>query len=76
MTVVSLTLGVIFGVMAVVSANEYFALASGRMVIDFIPWETNGESQREYIRWVRSVALLSGLGGIASFMFAYSRRTR
>ncbi len=72
--VVWLTTGTVFGAIAVASANEYFALASGRMVIDFIPWETNGESQRQYIRTIRTVALVSTLGCITSFVLAFRLR--
>ena len=68
-------LGVILGVLAVLSTNEYIQLASGYTVMDFLPWERNAELQRAYIADVRMLAIGSTCGCLAAFMFAFYRRS-
>jgi len=70
------TLGVVLGVIAVVSTNSYIELATGYRIVDFIPWETNGESQRLYRARVGQLAMVSAVGCLASFMFAFYRRAK
>jgi hypothetical protein len=70
------TVGVVLGVIAVVSTNQYIELATGYRIVDFIPWETNGESQRLYRARMGQLAMMSAAGCLASFMFAFSRRSR
>ncbi len=69
------TLGVILGVLAVLSTNEYIQLASGYTVMDFLPKERHGDIQREYIADVGMLALGSTIGCLASFMFAFYRHS-
>ncbi len=69
-------LGVVFGVIAVVSADRYVALVSGPLIVDFIPWEQNGELQRQHMAAVGRVAIASALACLASFVFTFYRRAK
>ena len=66
--------GVVFGVVAVVSADRYVALASGRVIVDFFASEQTGELQRQYRAAMGRGAIVSTVGCLASFMFAFYRR--
>lgn len=70
------TLGVVLGVIAVVSTSTYIELVTGYRIVDFLPWETNAESQRLYLARMGQLAMMSTLGCLASFMFAFYRRAR
>jgi hypothetical protein len=70
------TLGVILGVVAVVSTKEYIDLATGNRILDFIPLETSAQAQRQHTAGMRMVAIGSTVGCLASFMFAFYRRAR
>ena len=74
--VIACSMVAVLGVIAVVSTKEYLDLATGRTVVDFIPWERNGQAQREHIAFMRMVAIGSTLGCLTAFVFAFYRRTK
>ncbi len=68
---VALVLGVVFRIIAVVSTERYMTLASGTTIVDFIPWETNAESQRQHLARMGRVAMVRTLGCLASSVFGF-----